>query len=400
MKKKYLFAFVLGQFFCQNSFAIRSYFPKVLTLNESEIQFAINNDVFVTEEVWDNEGKRTALGEKEGFTQAQSELALSFGVTNELQLTLGVRGRYNEAQILSGSDSVGVTTQGLESALFGLIYHIKAIGNAHLGLEMSYRKHLYENKAYNSSSPNDFIVLGDEEDEQYIGGIITYHHPQTENTINFTFGYRDPGDSLSEEAVLALEGVIGFRRISLLARGEVVLSLNNDPLSDSGQRTDIDNSPSRLYNSSNREWAKFSGGINFAFTHAVRLELRGGSVTSGQSTDKANFYAANLVFRTGEKPTVASESQKFKEYSIEGEITKISQKKKYFVINQGLNHGVYEGMKVDVYRKVDVGKSDLLATGNVIEVQGKRSIVKINKFYDKKPLKKGDIIRGGIISGK
>ena len=43
--------------------------------------------------------------------------------------------------------------------------------------EASVRNTLYSNPAFNGGDPNPFIVLGDAENEQYIGGIINYYEP-------------------------------------------------------------------------------------------------------------------------------------------------------------------------------------------------------------------------------
>lgn len=397
MNTYFILLLLLFSFHLHAAKSVQSYYPPLLLLNESNWQLEFNNDIFQTEATWDKDGTVGELATNESFTQIQSEIVGSYGVTPDLQFSFGGRMRSNSADMNNSGTTESASVTGIESALVKLVYKMATVGNIHLGMEVEYRKKLFRNQAFDGTKPYEFIVLGDEGDEQYIGGLFTYYHPEYQNTLAFNFGYRIPGDNLANEMVLGFEGAIGYKRLALVGNFESVLSMNDDPLA-GGQRNNIDSSPSNLYNSANRQWNKLSGGINFAFSRTWRIELRGGAVTSGRSTDKGKFYMANLIYRSTEISVNEIEQERYKEYTLEGEISKISGKKKYFVMDKGLRNGSYKGMKVDIYRKISPLKSDLLATGYVIDVMDKTSIVKIKKYYINKSLKVGDTVRGGMIS--
>jgi hypothetical protein len=88
----------------------------------------------------------------------------------------------------------------------------------------------------------------------------------------------------------------------------------------------------------------------------------------------------------------------FKEYTIEGTISKISKNRSACVVDQGLASGLKEGMSVDFYHFDYVDGNMLIAKGFVIKAGASKSMIKITKRYSKKRLEEGTVMRAGMIN--
>ncbi|MBL7664675.1 MAG: hypothetical protein JNM93_06045 [Bacteriovoracaceae bacterium] len=371
-----------------------SYIPPAQTLEAAKLQFAINNDLFIANGVYDDQANSQDFVGDEAFQSFQSEFLVSYGLTNELQMSFGLRGRYNSVTVENGSPDVSINEYGLESWYAHGLYSFWNWEHTYLAVEASYRSSLYTNPEFNGGAPNAFIVLGDAETEMYFGGIINYYEPLYKNSMSFKLGYRNPGDSLAGEMVYELEGALDFNKVALVANINGIMSMNDDPID---VRTPIDNSPSELYNSSNRKWLRMGGGMNLALTSNWRLDLRAHQTLQGQSTDNASIYAMNLVYRQTETKVEQKINAEFKEYSVEGELTKVSPTQLFAIANVGTMEGVHKGMQFDIYQKTDSRTDRLVARGAAYEVKSRMTIIKIIKvFIDDFKLGSGLIVRGGL----
>jgi hypothetical protein len=175
-----------------------------------------------------------------------------------------------------------------------------------------------------------------------------------------------------------------------------VSSLGNDAYEDAPLERPVWNAQTNLYNSENREWITPYAGINFSIGETWRLEFRGSQVVSGRSTDLGTTFGVNLIKRVDKSPVILTDS-KFKSYDIEANITKLSPKKGYVVIDKGVGDDVTKGMRFDFYEFDYVGGNVLVATGIVIQAKSETSVVKISHKYNaKKEIKEGLVGRATL----
>jgi hypothetical protein len=367
----------------------KSYIPPFMPLEESKWQVEWKSEFLDSINTWNETGTKTSLGSGNAFSRIQSEFIGSFGVTNELQLSGSLRVRQNSATVNNGANEID--KMGLESTSIRLLYHALQMGDFHFSLDLGYRLPLYSNETYGGG---DTLVLGDAGEEAHAGLIVSYFEPQYLNSFTTAVTFRNPGASLSSEVLYYLEGALDFKSFALVANYNGILSLNNDGAA--GAKPAIENSPSNLYNSKNRELTAAWAALQFKVAQHWRADLKAEAILTGESTDEAKIYSFNLVYRMNERSLVEKEQQRFKEYAFEGEVAKVSGRGIYVVINKGLNVGLHKGMKVDFYRSRIQEKSQYFAKGYILKLSAKKAVVKIERyFYENDIARKGDTFRAG-----
>ena len=155
----------------------------------------------------------------------------------------------------------------------------------------------------------------------------------------------------------------------------------------------IQNKSTSLFNSINRQWFEPYVGINYA-GKSWRLGLEGGQRMNGVSTDSGLYVAVNLLFQSGGKSRDDMKKEKFKEYTIESTITKVSGRATFVQIDQGMSHDIEKGMKFDIYKADYFGNNELVAGAICYELSSGTAILKITKRYTQTPLEKGMVARG------
>jgi hypothetical protein len=264
-------------------------------------------------------------------------------------------------------------------------------------LEGTFRYTPYTNEEYDSTVDDpEKLILGDSGNEISAGIGMTYYG---KNNKFFTIrgGYRRPGTDLSHEAYWGVEGALAWKYVALVAGVDGVSSLKNDPYEDTPEERPILNTgETRLYNSQNREWVMPYAGLNFALGKTWRIELRGSQVVSGNSTDLGSAFGLNLIKRADKDATRLVDS-KFKSYDIEANVTRVSPKKEYMVIDKGIADDIVKGMRIDFFEFDYIGGNVLVASGVVIKTNAETSIVKVtNRYNMAKELKEGLIGRASL----
>ncbi|HXH75711.1 MAG TPA: hypothetical protein VNJ08_12130 [Bacteriovoracaceae bacterium] len=389
---KYIFFLTLAFSALSEAWSQTSYIPATRVLHDKGHQVVLGADIFQTASVINSDGTRHALTSDQTFTRYQGEVGGQYGLTRALQIGMAGRFRYHQSTFLDAAgDNVTATSSGLQSIATTILYAFDPVGSLTYTLEGMFRYTPYTNAEFTPGSSQTNLILGDDGNE-YAGGLGVTYTFASNNFLTARTGYRKPGLELSDEIYWQGEGALVWQYVALVAGVDGVTSLEGDPYKNIN-RPVFNTGTSALYNTSNREWIAPYVGLNIAFNHQWRVELRGGQVVDGQSTDLGRSFGVQLIRRVEESPTKLVDTR-FKSYDIEATITKVSPEKAYVVIDKGLADDIQKGMGMDFYEFDYVGGNVLVARGTVLSVKADSAVVKITqRFNQKKEIKEGLIGR-------
>ena len=357
----------------------------------------VSGEYFTTSKRIDDEGNDVEFENGESFSRVEGSIQGLYGLTENLQIGGGIRFRQNSSTLLNTTtgEEESESSSGVESTFANFTFAFKPINRMHYTLEGLFRFRPFTNDEGTTGNTGS-LILGDDGNEYSAGLGVTYAHPGN-NFLTGRVGYRNPGTDLSSEIYWQIEGALAWRYVALVAGVDGINSLGNSPYEGKPQERPLFNTGgTNLYNSINREMITPYAGLNFALGKNWRVELRGSQVVSGKSTDIGTAFGVSLIRRVEDKSQDRPD-QRFKEYDFEAAVTKVSQKKKYVVIDKGLADDVAKGMKIDFYEFDYVGGNILLARGIVLKTKSDSSIVKITNLYNrKKELKEGVVARGSF----
>jgi len=192
---------------------------------------------------------------------------------------------------------------------------------------------------------------------------------------------------------------LAWQYVTFAVGMENVYSLETDSYSsDPENKPQVYNGVSEMYNSINRSWSAPYVKSHIALGQFWRIEGRYTQVMTGNSTDIGPRISIHLIKRTETVKEFAKRDSQFKEYTIEGTVSKISKNRSACVVDKGLADGLKEGMGVDFYHFDYVDGNQLVAHGVVVKSGASKAMVKIKKRYSKKRVEEGTVMRSGLIS--
>jgi hypothetical protein len=394
MKWFFLMTLFVAEVYAQSQ---TSYIPYTRVLRAKGYQIGVFNESFTSQKYVDSEGKKQDFTDGYSFNRIQSEVSGLYGATNDLQFGLGFRFRQNRAKYQLNNEEITATGQGLQSTFASIMFAFEPVDEMYYVLEGSFRYTPYTNEEYDQNIDDpEKLILGDSGNEISAGIGMTYY-AKKDKFLTLRGGYRRPGTDLSHELYWGAEGALAWKYVALVAGVDGVTSLKNDPYEDDPTgRPILNTGGTRLYNSENREWVAPYAGINLAIGKTWRIELRGSQVISGHSTDLGSAFGFNLIKRMDKDATRLVDA-KFKSYDIEMNVTKVSPKKEYMVVDKGLADDILKGMRIDFFEFDYIGGNVLVASGIVIKINAESSIVKItNRFNMSKELKEGLVGRASL----
>lgn len=374
-----------------------SYVSKTQTLAEGGSELLFQTEYFLPTIHSNPNGTLVQFEEGETYQSADINLNGSYGFTNRLQATIGVRFRaISQTQVISNEDTL-FTKSGLESTMLSLKYSFPMEEGMQYAFEANYRAATYSNDPYTPGDERTTVALGDGGTDLSIGMGVSYY-TKSQNFFSGRFLYRNPAETLSSEIFSEIEGAIVWPYFTALVGIENIYSLAQDPYAtDQENKPDIDNGFSEQYNSINRSWTAPYIGMHIALGSRWRLEFNAKSKLYGNSTDLGNIYTLSLVRRNSKKENFKAKDAAFKEYKYEGSVTKITKNRSAVVVSIGIAQGIKKGEKVDFYHFDYIGGNQLIASGYAIKVGLRKSIVKITKRYSKLRVEEGTLARSGLI---
>ena len=322
---------------------------------------------------------------------SEGEIKGYYGLSRRLDLGLGVLFRQNN---FTNNESSG-SAAGIESFALHLKYSFKPIKKWRIALEGSFRQTAYSNDKYPAGqAPKDQIILGDEGQEATIMGHFTLLSSSSLQ-VSGSLGYRIPPNDLSSEILYGAEFAWTLEYWVLGVGAKGILSMGEDPFeANTANKPDQSTSPTKMFNSINREMVKPFLFVNYKFKPTWSMGLRIGSIIGGKSIDKGTEVALTFNWLTKGISSSARVVESFKEYHIEGTILKVSPRGKFVIINRGFAQDVTKGMAFDIYKSDFKGGNILLATGKIHQSQSSKAILKIIKRYAKGKIQKGMVVRG------
>ncbi len=375
-----------------------SYVPFANTLIKGGTEFDFKVEYFNTTAVVDDDGKAIALTADNTYQRADFDLALKYALTNYLELQVGMKGRFVQSKVTqdfgSGEETINFNNNGPVASKVGFKYSFKEVERMKYALEGYYSSPLHSNKIYVAGTEPDFISLGDDT-RAYGVGLDVYFKTKSNNILETRVMYRSPGQDLSHEIYTQLQLGLVWSYVSIYAGSEAIFSRNNSAYTDDPSSRPLTfQGNSGSFNSVNRQWTSPYLGMNFALGQKWKMQLQYAQTINGRSTDLSQRVLVGFS-RRSELPDdeYAKKNQKFKQYRVEGTVTKLSSSRKVAIVDKGLVDGLRKGMKVDFYFFDFVGGNTLIAKGVVIQSKASRALVKITRKFSRKRVESGTVIR-------
>ena len=383
--------------FSHLSWGTEAFIPDALTLSEGGNELTFETIIFQTTGVVTEEGIGFQLAEDNYYQRYDFNFKWAYGFTDDFEGYTGFGARYIQAQDNSTGETANYNQGALTSALLGFKYGFKERNGFKLTLEGYYQKALFENEEYQilAQAPDD-ISMGDDTREIAVG-LNMFSRSDSNNYLTGSFFYRDPSQKLSSEILSNVAYNLAWKYFSFGVGLENNFSLETDSYSnDPENKPQTNNGPSEYFNSVNRSWTAPYAQMNLYFGGNWRLESRYAQVTTGNSTDKGPRITLALVKRDGvdkAKRSFKRTDRAFKQYKVEGLVTKVASSKKACIIDKGLVEGVERGQQVDFYHFDYVDGNRLIGSGIVARAEASRSLVKIVRKYSKKRVEEGTVAR-------
>ena len=384
--------------FCAH--AQNAHIPFARTLLEGAVEYDYYTDYFKTTATVNSAGEKTTLPSDLSYQKLDFGVNGRYGFTSELEGMIGVNGRYIQSNVEFNNEVLGYTKSGLESVIVGIKYGFKEEDSTRYAIEGWYKQAMHSNSFYKGSEEPSTISLGDDGKEMAIG-LSFYTRTKSLNFIEGRVLYRNPGADLSSELLSLVQFSTVWKYFALNLGVENVYSLKGDAYTgEEDQKPVIYAGTTSTVNSINRQWTAPYIGMNLALGREWRIETQFAQVYTGVSTDLGPRISVHLVKRKEESKNFAKLDSQFKEYTIEGSVTKLSKSKKVAVADIGLESGLEVGMSVDFYFFDYVGGNELIAKGSVLKVKATQSIIAIQKKYGRRRVDVGTVVRANEVSSQ
>jgi hypothetical protein len=382
-------------------FAQTSYVPLGQVLKAKGYEFSLSGKSWVSNGQFDSSGVRQAFLDNNRFAFQESELKGAYGTTKDLQFYASVIYRQVQNTSTIAAQDYEATNSGLQSYGAGMMFAFDRVDKVwQYALELNYRQTPYTNeRALTSAITTDdyqTILLGDDGADFSAGVNVSYISPQL-HSFGSKILYRKPGKNLSDEINWRVEGAIVFPWVSLIAGIEGINSLKNDPYTnDLTNRLNVRNRGSTsIFDSINRELVAPYAGLHIALGKTWRVETRFQTISRGKNTDSGQLLSLTLARRVGSELKKEIVDQQFKTYDVEANVTKVSKKKEYVVIDKGFSSGLEVGMRFDLFQDDYVGGNTLLARGVIVRLRSDQAILKVtSRFTTQAQFKEGMTARG------
>ena len=359
---------------------------------EKEMEVEVGASLFNTSAYFDFDGKEEEMTTDSAYQKMDVDALLRYGVGERLEVRGGLRYRQNHSE----TTATDLYNDGLESYMAGFKYKFDSSDLSwNYAVDGFFRQTAYSNVEYTTTVPSDEIVLGDHGSSYGLGFHMGYRQSSGSNVSLFA-GFHSPPNHLSPEVIYDMMFRMHGNSLGLFVGVNGVYSMGMDDFADEPTRKpDLATGVTNLYNSVNRDWFSPYGGLELAMGK-WKASVMGRMVMLGTSTDKGMEIAGKLTWNSfGPDRDREAKITKFKEYSAEAEVIKISPRQTFVKINQGTAGDFEKGMKVDIYKIDYVGGNVLVASGYVYEAHTGFSIVRLTKKFQKKmEIREGMVARG------
>ena len=372
--------FLLSFLFFQAEAVAQTLPTRSSTLLKKSYRMELKSRYFQSHSTVSSEGAERLWPKGKYFTRWDNDIGLSYGFNDRLESSIGMRYRYNH------SGNTLLSSQGIESIWFQAKYRIPLSHRFQLTADTRFQQTVYSEK-------NGDIILGDPGQESEWGIHLTWL-VNKKNSWSLYTGYRRPPNQLSEEIHYLLEYLWQKKGLGLGVGLDGVVSLQTDPYITESARPKSSTGGTRHYNSFNQEWMRPYVSLHYVLSPHWRIHFEASQVVRALSGDKGTVLGLK-VSRTSKGVTATQKKiEKFKEYNIEANVTKVSKKQHFVQIDRGMDADILKGMKFDIYQVGLMKENELLASGVAWEIASNKSVIRIFKRYSDKKIKPGTIARG------
>jgi hypothetical protein len=372
------------------------YHPSGASLSSKAMQFDFRGSIFNSTGNFDYTGLETPFDSGESFSQTDYEGVLRYGQSDRLEWRGGLRYRQNSStDVISSTTTNQANNAGLESALLGMKYSFLESDRWRYALDVQFRSTFYSNEAYDRTQtvPSEEVVLGDDGQEIKLGGGLSYQFSRS-NFFNSSLYFVIPPNELSTEYAYDLNVTWAMETWWFYFGAGGVLSGNGDQYSgDDLNKPRMSTANTALYNSINRSYVKPYLGLAYNAT-SWKLGFEYAWVNTGVSTDSGSEISLNYSWSNDGKTQEEHKVESFKEYAVDAAIIKISPRKNFVKIDQGIAQEIEKGMRFDIFQTDYFGGNVLVASGVAYEVGTDWAIIKIMKTYNQIEIKEGFAARG------
>jgi hypothetical protein len=385
-------------FIWQTCFSAVTYLPKTQTLDDKANEMRFETIFQKSTARFDHDGEKVDFFDGEYYQSLENNVSYSYGLNEYFQTTFSLRTRLNQSGEINPDNSDEInknSVSGIESGGVNFKYAWPVENKWQYAVEFEYRNSFYKEKSFEETDGKQ-INLGDGGNAIAFGPSFSFIS-ENNNFLSGRFLYRLPAPDLSSELFTEIEGALVWRRFSLFFGIENNYSFKTDAYTEEPlDKPVMATGSTARYNSINRAWMAPYAGAIFAISENWRVEAKVTNYMSGQSVDEGMAYLVSLSRRTGTNRKFEKYNKRFKTYSIEGAVSKLSPKKKYVIVDRGISDGLKVGMRVDFFFYDYLGGNELIATGYVVKVAATKSMVRLSSQFSKRRVKEGTVIRSGI----
>lgn len=368
------------------------------TLTKSGTEIKLHSKYFKSQSYVNELGEGFSFNGNDSYEQMDMAVEVRHGLTSQFEAMAGIRGRYITSLVTVNNEEHALSRTGVDSGVVGFKYSFKEEDGIQYAMEGSYRQSFFSNSEYTGGEPIE-IALGDDSREITAGFSVNLK-TDSSNHLSTIVLYRDPSKYLSTEIFSQIEFNLVWKYLSLGIGVENVYSLETDEYSNDQQnKPQVSTGPSYYFNSINRQWTAPFFKSSLAIGKSWRGEFQFTSVRTGNSTDIRDELLFSLIKRTDKKiDSYKVVDNSFKQYTVDGVVSKVATSRKTVMIDRGLERGVKKGMRVDFFDFNYVGGNTLIATGSVVRVGASKALVMISKRYSKKRVEVGTVARTGLLT--
>lgn len=333
----------------------------------------------------DPNGNEITFSDDVSYTLFDLNVDYQYAVMPKFQLLTGLKARYAS----SGDSTETITSAGLESFYLGAFYALDKKHGRDFALNAIYRFRPYSVDTYASAAPSDEIILGDGGNDIEFNFLAKFESTKW-TSYDFKIGYRVPGAPISAEIPFELRWVKHYIDWAFWLSANGVYSLGGDDYTDNpSAKPVVASGYTARWNSINRQILNLDVTAQTIVSNKYRLYAKLGSTLLATSADKQFYATGGVSWTTGGKSAQQTFEESFKEYTLEGNVIKVSPRGVFVKIDHGSLDDIQKGDVVDIYKTDYFGGNILVAQGRVFEVASNTSIVKIVAKYRKVPIEKG-----------
>lgn len=361
------------------------YRSKATMLSKGASWINLSTSLSLTQSQIDQDGSEVIYNDEVSYSLFDIDLEYQYGLMDNFQLLSGLKARY-----ASSGDSVEtMTTAGLESFYAGLIYGLDKRRGRDFAVSAIYRFRPYSVDTYSGVAPTDEIILGDGGNDIEFNLFARFDSTKW-TSYDFKIGYRIPGAPISSEIPFEARWVKHYQKWAFWLSLNGVYSLGGDSYTDDPTaKPSVSSGYTSRWNSINRQYVALDFTAQTLVKNKYQVYAKAGTALIATSADKDIYGALGVQWTTGSVSAQQKFEESFKEYTIEGNVIKVSPRGVFIKIDHGSLDDIQAGNLVDIYKTDYFGGNILVARGRVFEVSSGSSIVKIVTRYRKTPIKKG-----------